>query len=195
MSLANTFADSDDTGTASKSGQARHGRATKRKRVASCHISASRKKRRPGTGCQAVPKPDDQCEDEDSTEEYIGAETELLQVRVDDLGWFYVKAFRLLNQLCCRDLLKAWIAFCHPQKQSRNPYNGGKKAEMSIAEYGEKNKGQLSKPDYWPSDKGLRHTEPDHLHKNGMFVLSACPDVVADFPIRTARHTRSPPPM
>lgn len=177
MCFADTLADCDDASTASKSGRARsllgggrHGRATERKRGASCPISASRKKRRSETKGQAAPKPDDQCEDEDSTEEYIGAETELCLVRVDDLGGYYDKAFRSLCQLCCRDLLKAWIAYCHPKKQTDNPYNGGKDAERSMAEYGEKNQGYLSRPDYWPSDEGIRHKEPDHLLKNGLSV-------------------------
>lgn len=188
MYFADMLADCDDASTASKSGRARsllggvrHGRATKRNRGASFPVSASRKKRRSETNCEAAPKPDDQCEDEDSIEEYVGAETELSQVRVDDPGGYYVKALRLLNQLCCRDLLKEWIAYCHPRKQSRYPYNGGKDAEKSMAEYGEKNKGQLSKPDYWPSDEGIRHTEPDHLHKNGSSVYQLVPMLLLIF--------------
>lgn len=185
MRFADTLADSDDAGTASKSGRprgllrrGRHGRATKRKRGASCPFSASRKKRRSEINRQAAPKVDDQCEDEDATEEYIGAETELWQIRVEDLGDYYVKNFRSLNQLCCKDILKAWIRYCHEHKQSDNPYNGGKDAERSMAEYGEKNKGQLSKPDYWPSNKGLRHTEPDHLHKHGLSVYQVAPTLL-----------------
>ena len=122
---------------------------------------------------------DHDSDDEDEVpDELEGAETESVGIRVADVILHYYEiAFRLIGQLCCKDILKAWIRICHPRKQSSHPYNGGKSdnVELSKARYGYL--GHFTKPDYWPSDEnhavgwGCRHREPDHIKKPGQ---SAC---------------------
>jgi hypothetical protein len=63
---------------------------------------------------------------------------------------FLETRFRQLQQLCCKIVAKAWIKVIEPKKQTRYPYN----------------RGEESKPDWWPDD--VRHKEPDHLMKPGM---------------------------
>ena len=120
----------------------------------------------------------DDSESEDSLVESARGGTELRQIRIDEAAEYYNKTFRSINQLCCKDILKAWIRFCHRRKQSTHPYNGGKEKEASkeVSKEVSKEKpynGRLTKPDYWPCDedypcRGVRHTEPDHLLKPGL---------------------------
>lgn len=56
--------------------------------------------------------------------------------------------FRELQQLYCKTVAKAWIKVIEPKKQTNYPYN----------------KGEDSKPHWWPSH--IRHCEPDHLIKS-----------------------------
>jgi len=67
---------------------------------------------------------------------------------------FLETRFRQLQQLCCKIVAKAWIKVIEPKKQTRFPYN----------------RGDESKPDWWPED--VRHKEPDHLMKPGNLTLS-----------------------
>lgn len=60
---------------------------------------------------------------------------------------FLETRFRQLQQLVCKIVAKAWIKVIEPKKQTRYPYN----------------KGEESKPLWWPDD--VRHKEPDHLMK------------------------------
>ena len=98
-------------------------------------------------------------------------EFDLHFVEVANLDWFFTEAFKSLGQLACKDILKAWLKRCHPNKQSLNPYNGGRKWEKSLLEHGFKGAG--TKPSYWPpmegwrEGRGCRHLEPDHLLKQG----------------------------
>jgi hypothetical protein len=55
--------------------------------------------------------------------------------------------FETMQQTTCRDVLKTWIKAIEPTKQARCPYKLG----------------DTLRPDWWPA--GLRHKEPDHLHK------------------------------
>lgn len=55
--------------------------------------------------------------------------------------------FRLLQQLVCKIVAKAWIKVLEPKKQTRFPYN----------------KGDEARPPWWPAN--VRHKEPDHLMK------------------------------
>ena len=187
LSFADAHVDSEYSDTASESGLSRgflrgrrHGRTAKRKRDSSSPVSIRRKNRRSARSCQAVRNSDHDSESEDSVVESALAGTELRQIRIDEAADYYNKTFRSINQLCCKDILKAWIRFCHPRKQSSHPYNGGKdqspeeskKASQEEYEYG----GHYTKPDYWPCDKdwrgnkGVRHTEPDHQLKHGLSV-------------------------
>lgn len=57
------------------------------------------------------------------------------------------KLFEEIQQLACKNILKAWIKQIEPGKQSKYPYC------------------DKQPPPWWP--KGLRHIEPDHLKKEG----------------------------
>jgi hypothetical protein len=72
----------------------------------------------------------------------------------DEVTTFLETRFRQLQQLCCKSVAKVWIKVIEPKKQTRYPYN----------------RGEESKPDWWPSD--VRHKEPDHLMKPGMSNLT-----------------------
>ncbi|KAK2761183.1 hypothetical protein FQN54_001704 [Arachnomyces sp. PD_36] len=74
---------------------------------------------------------------------------------------FYDSAFRALQQLCCRQIAKAFIKVIEPRKQVKHPYNGGKPPPGSAP--GEKGDPEKTKPDWWPSL--VTHKEPDHLKK------------------------------
>ena len=85
---------------------------------------------------------------------------------------YYPSAFKMIGQLGCRDIAKAWIRKCHPKKQTSNPYNGKGTKDQSESLHGFK--GALTVPDYWPSQegwkggRGCRHIEPDHLFRHGL---------------------------
>lgn len=188
--FADKVADYDYADIASESGQARGlpgggsrpGQAAKRKRGSrSSSILALRKKRKATKSRQATPKSGnnskDKDEEADAEDELAGAETDLQQIRIDEAPSYYDKAFRSMKQLCCRDLARAWIRYCHLKKQTTHPYNGGIRnpnTARSMAEYGYE--GHFTKPDYWPSDEGwglhtgvgVRHKEPDHLDRAGL---------------------------
>lgn len=85
----------------------------------------------------------------------------------DKLMEFYKSRLNLIQEVCMRNVLKAWIKEIVPKKQKHHPYNGGKKKEEGKREYGEKNPGGVTRPDWWPED--IRHHGPDHLHKPGLF--------------------------
>lgn len=128
---------------------------------------------------------DTESEDEpDEPDELEGAETEMRQIRICDvLKDYYEVAFRCINQLCCKDISKAWIHLGQPRKQTSHPYNGGKSSvERSKEEHDYL--GHYSMPDYWPSDAnwkagwGCRHREPDHVKKAGQSVCELVPTSV-----------------
>ena len=144
----------------------------------------SRKKQKPGRGSQAAANSGYDSGSEDEPDELEGAETEMRQIRICDVGRdYYEVAFRSINQLCCKDINKAWIRVGQPKKQTSHPYNGGKTStERSLREY--EYLGHYSMPDYWPSDVnwqagwGCRHREPDHVRKAGQFLCEHVPNSV-----------------
>ncbi|KAL6712780.1 hypothetical protein ACLMJK_009621 [Lecanora helva] len=85
---------------------------------------------------------------------------------------YYIQAFKLIGQLGCKDIVKAWIKFCHPKKQSTHPYNGGKEKGTS-----KDDQGAQTAPEYWPlqdgwrSGNGCRHREPDHIKRPERLIL------------------------
>lgn len=62
----------------------------------------------------------------------------------------YVERFTHLGQTVCANILKAWIKVVEPKKQTKYPYKN-KRGDEGKA------------PPWWPV--GMRHIEPDHLHK------------------------------
>lgn len=92
-------------------------------------------------------------------------------IKVSNLREYFFTAFKMLGQLACKDIAKAWIKMGHPKKQSTNPYNGGNTKEESLRRFGFE--GALKTPSYWApwvgwqDGKGSRHREPDHIKKLG----------------------------
>ena len=181
--VTDVLADSNHADIDSESGRARslpragrHSRSLRRmRRGGSSPAPALRPKRRRARSRPAANESENDFEDKD--EEIEGAETEMQQIRYDEIHLWYEKVFRSLKQVCCKDILRAWIRHAHPNKQTHNPYNGGKhkaniKRSMRWFEY----EGHYSKPDYWLDDRGwknghgVRHKEPDHLDKFGPSV-------------------------
>jgi len=81
----------------------------------------------------------------------IGTDFKPLMIgNADEVTTFLETRFRQLQQLCCKIVAKQWIKVIEPKKQTRYPYN----------------RGEESKPEWWPAD--VRHKEPDHLMKPGM---------------------------
>jgi hypothetical protein len=80
----------------------------------------------------------------------------------DKILAYYNSAFHALLQTNCRLIAKAFIKAVEPKKQSRYPYNGGKKGPN-----GETGDPEKSKPSWWPA--GVTHREPDHLKKSGEY--------------------------
>ena len=93
-----------------------------------------------------------------------------------------VDILKKLQQKGLKVVLKAILRKCHPQKQANFPYNGGKQQEQKVLygdiDYGERNPGLLTAPDYWLHQDdwkpgpghvptGCRHREPDHIYKPG----------------------------
>ncbi|KAH9200704.1 hypothetical protein LQ764DRAFT_224195 [Zygosaccharomyces rouxii] len=56
-------------------------------------------------------------------------------------------ALKLLRQVPCKAIAKAWIKAIEPRKKTKYPYI----------------KGDIAKPSWWPHD--VEHREPDHLQK------------------------------
>ena len=181
--VTDVLADSNHADIDSESGRARslprarrHSRSLRRmKRGGSSPAPAPPPKRRCAQTRAAANESENDLEDKD--EEIEGAETEMQQIRYDEIHLWYDKVFRSLKQLCCKDILRAWIRHAHPNKQTKYPYNGGKdeadiRKSMRLFDY----EGHYSKPDYWPNDrgwkkgKGVRHKEPDHLNRHGPSV-------------------------
>lgn len=83
----------------------------------------------------------------------------------DEILACYNAAFHSLQQTNCRLIAKAFIKAVEPKKQSRYPYNGGKKGPN-----GETRDPEKTKPSWWPA--GVTHREPDHLKKPGEYSTS-----------------------
>lgn len=65
----------------------------------------------------------------------------------------YDKLFSALTQSVCKIVAKEWIKFIEPRKQATHPYKFG----------------DASRPPWWPAK--VRHTEPDHMDKDGRVKL------------------------
>lgn len=72
-------------------------------------------------------------------------------VTPDSLDQEYQSRFEHLGQTVCANILKAWIKVVEPKKQTKYPYKDKKGKEGRA-------------PPWWPT--GMRHIEPDHLHKD-----------------------------
>ncbi len=96
-------------------------------------------------------------------------------IKVANLQAYFVTAFKMLGQLGCKDIAKAWIKMGHPKKQTTHPYNGGKTKKESLRRFGFE--GALRTPHYWPpwerwrDCEGCRHREPDHIKKPGPYAF------------------------
>lgn len=114
-------------------------------------------------------------ETENANDTNDDAEIQGARIKIGDresIWKLYDDRLKAIGQICLKKILKAWIREIHPQKQAKFPYNGGKKKDEAISLFGEDNKGDLTKPEWWPST--LRHREPDHQMKPGQ------PDQTAD---------------
>lgn len=75
---------------------------------------------------------------------------------------FYEQRFKNCQQTACKLIAKAWVKAVEPKKQSTHPYTGSDEKA----------------PDWWPKpwgptkDDKVRHKEPDHLYKRGMYYPS-----------------------
>lgn len=65
-------------------------------------------------------------------------------------------ALKLLRQVPCKAIAKAWIKAIEPRKKTKYPYI----------------KGDIAKPCWWPDD--VEHREPDHLQKADRLKLMCC---------------------
>lgn len=73
----------------------------------------------------------------------------------------YRQCLKDMQQNGCKVIGKAWVKLLEPKKQSNYPYT----------------KGASKRPPWWPAVTGpnkIRHAEPDHLHKRGMFFFPSC---------------------
>jgi hypothetical protein len=74
---------------------------------------------------------------------------------------FYEQCFKNCQQTACKLIAKAWIKAVEPKKQSTYPYT----------------KADEKAPEWWPKPWGaaenqrVRHKEPDHLYKRGLFIM------------------------
>ena len=100
---------------------------------------------------------------------------------------FYHELLKECQQNACKLIAKAWIKAVEPKKQSTHPYTG--KDEKA--------------PDWWPKPWGqtkeerVRHKEPDHLLRPGMFwqLRWSCAEVANKISCRTAQFARSHSPV
>ena len=96
--------------------------------------------------------------------------TDMVGIKIGDtekILAYYEAALKHFQQINCRQIAKAFIKFIEPRKQVKHPYNGGKPPVG--APPGRKGDPEKTKPDWWPA--GVQHKEPDHLKKEGEFVL------------------------
>lgn len=83
----------------------------------------------------------------------------------DEVWKLYESRFKSMQQFACKIIAKAWIKLIAPKKQSNYPYTGSDKKA----------------PDWWPKawgnarDEKVRHKEPDHLYKAGLFIVPMPP--------------------
>lgn len=74
---------------------------------------------------------------------------------------YYHNRFTVVQQTACKIIGKAFVKVIAPKKQANNPYTGG----------------DATVPDWWPKPWGpgekdkVRHTEPDHQWKKGLYLM------------------------
>ncbi|KAJ6117919.1 hypothetical protein N7523_005670 [Penicillium sp. IBT 18751x] len=91
-----------------------------------------------------------------------GHETVTLRVGdTQEIIKYYESALDHFQQRNCGVIAKAFIKTIEPCKKTRHPYNGGKPPSGSTP--GSTGDPEKTKPKWWPP--GVRHKEPDHLHK------------------------------
>ena len=94
-------------------------------------------------------------------------------MKVEDLESCWYRMLEALSQKGLKRIVQSQIARCHPGKQGKNPYNGGKDRDMRSVD--EHNPGYYTAPGYWPNQDGwenkkgdaCRHREPHHVKKSG----------------------------
>lgn len=124
----------------------------------------------------------DEGESEEEEDEFQGITFESQGIRVSEIRGTMVDILKKLQQKGLKQVLKAMLRKCHPQKQATFPYNGGKLQEQKRIkrdpEYDDRNPGLHTAPDYWLHQDdwkpdhghvptGCRHREPDHIYKPG----------------------------
>lgn len=137
-----------------------------KKRVRICDKRTSKKRPR---SMSASPSSADK--DEDDVSDRDPDVIKMIQrFRIDDeqaLTAFYDEAFEQIQQTALKVILKAWIKVIQPKKQTDFPYI----SSNPEARKGRKAKGKIYDeprvPPWWPTDKGVRHKEPDHISKEG----------------------------
>lgn len=90
-------------------------------------------------------------------------------IRVDEAAKIdqqIAKWFRALQQLPIKRIAKAWIKGICPKKQANFPYHK-KKREREGQDY---IPGDI--PGWWPPTTECRFVEPDHIKRDGEFLLS-----------------------
>ena len=102
----------------------------------------------------------------------------MLSIRVSDtetIRGYYATCLRAFQQINCRLACKLWIKLIHPKKQVTNPYNGtqkdlnpDKRSQKSDPENQLPKDPEKTKPRWWAPN--VRHKEPDHLKKHGVFA-------------------------
>lgn len=163
-----------DTLSPRRSRLAKH--STRKRRFSSNHAPSLVKKRRtsaqvkfPSHSFTVTPNAS---EDDFSDEDYaVDRGTVCKEFKIGDEQAVILSYYELLDviqQVPCKDIAKAWIKTIDPKKQAKNPYNGGKTKDIAIAKYGKENQGCLTMPEWWPMN--CRHTEPDHIKKDGAYV-------------------------
>jgi hypothetical protein len=101
-------------------------------------------------------------DDDDDAPPIIASSKKAIEIGDSDTVLeFYDRGFKAIQQTACKEVAKAVIKVICPKKQALYPYR----------------KGAASAPDWWPKPSGpddkdiVRHVEPDHLWKRGMYSL------------------------
>ena len=149
-------------------GDGEHGKTMSQDRITSIHLSLvshdtidMRIDNRlspddPAASKKRKPNPRDRRGSSGSDIEETVSQEDFQQLAIADqdaVTTFYMTRLRQMQQLMCKVVAKAWIKVIEPKKQSNFPYN----------------RGDESKPSWWPSE--VRHKEPDHLMKPGEFFF------------------------
>ena len=114
----------------------------------------------------------DVADPEEDKEEFPGVTFSSREVKVSEIRDAYEDILRKIQQKGLKQIIKTWIRSCHPLKQGKYPYNGGKASKIE-EDFDENNPGRDTAPDYWPPQDrwreglGCRHREPDHIYIGG----------------------------